>query len=36
MSYSNGRLPSPTSSTTITESIRGLPGVGFKLTERQC
>ncbi|XP_068673326.1 autotransporter adhesin SadA-like [Montipora foliosa] len=32
MSYSNGRLPSPSSS-TIGESIHGLPGVRFKLTE---
>ena len=32
MSYSNGLLPSPSSS-TISESIRGLPGVGFKLTD---
>ena len=32
MSYSNGLLPSPSSS-TISESIRGLPGVCFKLTD---
>ena len=32
MSYLNGRLPAPSSS-TISESIRGLPGVGFKLTD---
>ena len=32
MSYSNGLLPSP-SSPTISESIHGLPGVGFKLTD---
>ena len=32
MSYSNGVLVSPSSS-TISESIRGLPGVGFKLTD---
>ena len=32
MSYSNGLLPSPSSS-MISESIRGLPGVGFKLTD---
>ena len=32
MRYSNGLLPSP-SSPTISESIHGLPGVGFKLTD---
>ena len=32
MSYSNGQLPSPSSS-AINESICGLPGVGFKLTD---
>ena len=30
MSYSNGLLPS---SSTTTTSRRGLPGVGFKLTD---
>ena len=31
MSYSNGLLPSTTSSTN--EPQRGLPGIGFKLTD---
>ena len=31
MSYSNGLLPSESSSTTSPQ--RGLPGVGFKLTD---
>ena len=32
MSYSNGLLPSSTSSSTMSPQ-RGLPGVGFKLTD---
>ena len=33
MSYSNGLLPHPSSSISTSTPQRGLPGVGFKLTD---